>query len=70
MSVQIRSLAPFLWGTVATSGLLASRTAHKGRGLQNLFIQMKNAVKCEIDLLGERYQQQATSNQQRATSLT
>jgi len=35
---------PPLWGIVATSSLLASKAAHKGRGLRSLFIQMKNAL--------------------------
>ncbi|MBC6949115.1 hypothetical protein DWB58_14395 [candidate division KSB1 bacterium] len=33
-----------MWGIVATANFMASTAAHKGRGLQTLFIQMKNAV--------------------------
>jgi hypothetical protein len=44
MRVPIRSPAP-LWGTAVNVNLLTSAAAHKGRGLRNLFIQMKNAVK-------------------------
>jgi hypothetical protein len=44
-----------LWGIVATANFVASTAAHKGRGLQNLFIQMENAVNLAISKRGRIY---------------
>jgi len=38
------SSAAFVWGIVVIASFMASPAAHKGRGLQNPFIKMKNAA--------------------------